>query len=114
MEKAKLAGINLAMQTPFNEDGSINLKVYEELIDKYIDAGVHGLVLGAYMSINSIDQLNSIKGSGGRQDHRHRGGVGRDARDDERNQTVRSAVSKIRALVRRWPVCSCRSTTSHI
>lgn len=47
MEKAKLAGINLAMQTPFNEDGSINLKVYEALIDKYIDAGVHGLVLGA-------------------------------------------------------------------
>lgn len=42
-----LAGINLAMQTPFNEDGSINLKVYEELIDRYIDAGLHGIVLGA-------------------------------------------------------------------
>ncbi|WP_322034646.1 dihydrodipicolinate synthase family protein [Burkholderia sp. BCC1970] len=47
MAKAKLVGINLAMQTPFNDDGSINLKIYEELIDKYIDAGVHGLVLGA-------------------------------------------------------------------
>ena len=47
MAKAKLAGINLAMQTPFNDDGSININVYEELIDKYIDAGVHGLVLGA-------------------------------------------------------------------
>ncbi|KHK59498.1 DapA protein [Burkholderia sp. A9] len=44
---AKLAGINLAMQTPFNQDGSINLSVFEELIEKYIDAGVHGLVLGS-------------------------------------------------------------------
>lgn len=44
---AKLNGINLAMQTPFDEDGSINFKIFEELIDKYIDAGVHGLVLGA-------------------------------------------------------------------
>lgn len=44
---ADLKGINLAMQTPFNDDGSINHKIYEELIEKYIDAGVHGLVLGA-------------------------------------------------------------------
>jgi 4-hydroxy-tetrahydrodipicolinate synthase len=44
---ADLKGINLAMQTPFNEDGAINFSVFEELIEKYIDAGVHGLVLGA-------------------------------------------------------------------
>ncbi|WP_321811926.1 MULTISPECIES: dihydrodipicolinate synthase family protein [unclassified Burkholderia] len=44
---AKLAGVNLAMQTPFNEDGSIAFGVFEDLIEKYIDAGVHGLVLGA-------------------------------------------------------------------
>ncbi|WP_018236668.1 dihydrodipicolinate synthase family protein [Ensifer sp. BR816] len=44
---ADLKGINLAMQTPFNDDGSVNFKVFEELIDKYVDAGVHGLVLGA-------------------------------------------------------------------
>ncbi len=43
----ELNGINLAMQTPFNEDGTINLVVFEELIDKYVDAGVHGLVLGS-------------------------------------------------------------------
>lgn len=42
-----LRGVNLAMQTPFNADGSINYAVFEELIDKYVDAGVHGLVLGA-------------------------------------------------------------------
>ncbi|RQR41268.1 MULTISPECIES: dihydrodipicolinate synthase family protein [unclassified Burkholderia] len=42
-----LAGINLAMQTPFNADGSINFNSFEALIDQYIDAGVHGLVLGA-------------------------------------------------------------------
>lgn len=44
---ANLAGINLAMQTPFNADGSIDFAEWERLIDAYIDAGVHGLVLGA-------------------------------------------------------------------
>lgn len=44
---ANLRGVNLAMQTPFDTDGRINHAVFEELIDKYIDAGVHGLVLGA-------------------------------------------------------------------
>jgi len=42
-----LNGINLAMQTPFNEDGSIDFTLYEQLIEQYIEAGVHGLVLGA-------------------------------------------------------------------
>lgn len=44
---AKLSGVNLAMQTPFNENGSINLSMLEHLIEKYIDAGVHGIVLGS-------------------------------------------------------------------
>ena len=44
---SKLIGINLAMQTPMHPDGSIDYARYEELIDLYIDAGVHGLVLGA-------------------------------------------------------------------
>ena len=42
-----LSGINLAMMTPMHEDGSIDWKRWESLIDVYIDAGVHGLVLGA-------------------------------------------------------------------
>lgn len=42
-----LKGINLAMQTPFDEDGAINFAVFEELIERYIAAGVHGLVLGS-------------------------------------------------------------------
>ncbi|RLA12029.1 MAG: dihydrodipicolinate synthase family protein [Gammaproteobacteria bacterium] len=42
-----LKGINLAMQTPMNENGVIEYKRWEELIDCYIDAGVHGLVLGS-------------------------------------------------------------------
>lgn len=42
-----LAGINLAMQTPFNDNGSIDYAEWERLIDLYIEAGVHGLVLGA-------------------------------------------------------------------
>lgn len=60
---ANLSGINLAMQTPFNADGSINYSVFEALIDKYIDAGVHGLVLGAgtgqhpYLSEAECNQL---------------------------------------------------------
>jgi 4-hydroxy-tetrahydrodipicolinate synthase len=43
----ELTGINLAMQTPMDADGSIDYARWEELIDLYIDAGVHGLVLGA-------------------------------------------------------------------
>jgi 4-hydroxy-tetrahydrodipicolinate synthase len=43
----ELTGINLAMQTPMEADGSIDFARWEELIDLYIDAGVHGLVLGA-------------------------------------------------------------------
>ncbi len=44
---ANLAGINLAMQTPFRQDGTIDYSEWERLIDVYIDAGVHGLVLGS-------------------------------------------------------------------
>jgi 4-hydroxy-tetrahydrodipicolinate synthase len=43
----ELTGINLAMQTPMDADGGIDYARWEELIDLYIDAGVHGLVLGA-------------------------------------------------------------------
>lgn len=42
-----LKGINLAMQTPFTDDGSVDFSSWEKLIDQYIDAGVHGLVLGS-------------------------------------------------------------------
>lgn len=44
---SELTGINLAMQTPMDADNSIDYARWEELIDLYIDAGVHGLVLGA-------------------------------------------------------------------
>ena len=44
---ADLSGVNLAMQTPFNQDGSIHYATTEALIDQYIEAGVHGLVLGS-------------------------------------------------------------------
>lgn len=44
---SELTGINLAMQTPMDADGSIDYARREELIDLYIDAGVHGLVLDA-------------------------------------------------------------------
>ncbi|MEI9424085.1 dihydrodipicolinate synthase family protein [Mesorhizobium sp. Cs1299R1N1] len=44
---ADLKGINLAMQTPFDGNGVIDFAVFEKLIDQYVEAGVHGLVLGA-------------------------------------------------------------------
>ena len=40
---AELDGINLAMQTPMHDDGSIDFARWEALIETYIDAGVHGL-----------------------------------------------------------------------
>lgn len=63
---ANLDGINLAMQTPFNDDGSIDFGVYEGLIDKYVEAGVHGLVLGAgtgqhpYLTEDECNRLYEI------------------------------------------------------
>ena len=51
---SNLKGINLAMQTPMFDDGSVDYARWQELIDIYIDAGVQGLVLatssGAHMS----------------------------------------------------------------
>jgi 4-hydroxy-tetrahydrodipicolinate synthase len=63
---ADLKGINLAMQTPFNEDGSVNISVFEELIEKYIAAGVHGLVFGSgtgqhpYLTESECNQLYEL------------------------------------------------------
>ncbi|MHA6345665.1 dihydrodipicolinate synthase family protein [Roseivivax sp. CAU 1761] len=44
---ADLKGINLAMQTPFDASGEIDFAEWERLIEAYLEAGVHGLVLGA-------------------------------------------------------------------
>ncbi|TYP85746.1 4-hydroxy-tetrahydrodipicolinate synthase [Maritimibacter alkaliphilus HTCC2654] len=71
---ANLAGINLAMQTPFRADGSIDFAEWDRLIDAYIDAGIHGLVLGAgtgqhpYLTEAEANELyeKGIKRVGGR------------------------------------------------
>jgi 4-hydroxy-tetrahydrodipicolinate synthase len=63
---AELDGINLAMQTPMHGDGSIDFARWEALIETYIDAGVHGLVLGAgtgqhpYLTRDECDRLYEI------------------------------------------------------
>ncbi len=63
---SELIGINLAMQTPMHADGSIDYARWEELIDLYIDAGVHGLVLGAgtgqhpYLTQQECNQLYEL------------------------------------------------------
>jgi len=62
-----LSGINLAMQTPFHDDGSIDFALYESLIDRYIDAGIHGIVLGAgtgqYVNL-SEEEINRLYETG--------------------------------------------------
>ena len=40
-------GVNLAMRTPFKMDGSIDWHRYEEMLDNYLDEGVHGFVLSS-------------------------------------------------------------------
>ena len=63
---ADLRGINLAMQTPFTEVGDVDFKRWEELIDLYVDAGVHGLVLGSgtgqhpYLSEDECNKLYEL------------------------------------------------------
>ena len=61
-----ISGINLAMQIPMHADGSIDYARWEALIDLYIDAGVHGLVLGAgtgqhpYLTRQECDRLYEL------------------------------------------------------
>ena len=63
---ANLKGINLAMQTPMHADGSIDYARWQELIEIYIDSGVHGLVLGAgtgqhpYLTRAECDRLYEL------------------------------------------------------
>ncbi|WP_432284932.1 dihydrodipicolinate synthase family protein [Aminobacter sp. BA135] len=63
---ADLKGINLAMQTPFEPNGAIDYGLLEELIEKYVSAGVHGLVLGAgtgqhpYLTESECNQLYEL------------------------------------------------------
>jgi len=60
---AEICGINLAMQTPFNGDGSINYSRFGELVDIYIECGMHGLVFSsgtgqhAYLTEEECDKL---------------------------------------------------------
>lgn len=62
----ELIGINVAMQTPMYADGSVDYARWEELIDVYIDAGVHGLVLGSgtgqhpYLTREECDRLYEL------------------------------------------------------
>jgi 4-hydroxy-tetrahydrodipicolinate synthase len=62
----EISGINLAMQTPMHTDGSIDYVRWEELIDLYIETGVHGLVLGAgtgqhpYLTRQECDKLYEL------------------------------------------------------
>ena len=63
---ANLEGINLALQTPMHADGGIDYARWEELIELYIETGVHGLVLGAgtgqhpYLSRAECERLYEI------------------------------------------------------
>ena len=71
---SKLRGINLAMQTPFNGDGSIDFNRWDALIDRYLETGMHGFVLSsgtgqhAYLTEAECNKLfeTAIKRIGGR------------------------------------------------
>jgi dihydrodipicolinate synthase/N-acetylneuraminate lyase len=47
LTKAGFPGVNLAIATPFTETGEIDFARFEALIDTYLEAGVHGFVLGS-------------------------------------------------------------------
>lgn len=47
MSKFEFAGVNLAIATPFDSNGKPDFKRLEELIEKYLAAGVHGFVLSS-------------------------------------------------------------------
>ena len=42
-----LRGINLAMMTPFKADGAIDFAKFEDLIERYLDTGMHGFVFSS-------------------------------------------------------------------
>lgn len=42
-----LGGINLAVQTPFHAEGSIDFVCWDRLLDRYADSGVHGILLSS-------------------------------------------------------------------
>lgn len=44
---ANLRGINLALQTPFHADGTLDLKRWEKLLDQYLATGMHGFVMSS-------------------------------------------------------------------
>jgi 4-hydroxy-tetrahydrodipicolinate synthase len=44
---ANLKGINLAMQTPFSQDGSVDFAAWDRLLDQYLETGMHGFVLSS-------------------------------------------------------------------
>ncbi|OXY83196.1 dihydrodipicolinate synthase family protein [Oceanimonas doudoroffii] len=63
---ANLHGVCLALQTPFNNNGSINYDRFAELIDGYIEAGVHGMVVSSgsgqhpYLTEDECNKLLAI------------------------------------------------------
>ncbi len=42
-----ISGINLAMQTPFDDAGHLDYAGYERLLDQYLGTGLHGYVLSS-------------------------------------------------------------------
>lgn len=47
MSAFQFSGVNLAITTPFDAQGKIDFARFEQLIERYIAAGVHGVVLSS-------------------------------------------------------------------
>ena len=63
MSAFNFSGVNLAITTPFDAQGKIDYARFEELLERYIAAGVHGFVLSSgtgmhvYLSKDESKQL---------------------------------------------------------
>jgi 4-hydroxy-tetrahydrodipicolinate synthase len=62
----ELNGVNLAMQTPFDQNGDIDFPRFEALLESYIKEGVHGFVLSsgtgqhAYLTEDECNKLIEV------------------------------------------------------
>jgi len=56
------------MQTPFTDNCEVDYRRWEELIDIYVDTGIHGIVLGSgtgqhpYLSEQECNRLYENRG----------------------------------------------------
>lgn len=69
MKDFEFAGVNLALTTPFDAHGKIDFARLEPLIERYLEAGVHGFVLSSGTGMHvylSKDESQALIAAGAR------------------------------------------------